>query len=81
MVDALRATFAVVSPYFLYIPLYGSLWGLATASASLDPAACQPHNLDQRVRERGVDRLKYYNGDIHRAQFVLPNNLRRLLGT
>lgn len=81
VVDALRATFAVVSPYFLYIPLYGSLWGLATASASLDPAACQPHNLDQRVRERGVDGLKYYNGDIHRAQFVLPNNLRRLLGT
>lgn len=80
VVDALKATFAVVSPYFLYIPLYGSLWGLATASASLDPAALQPHILDQRARERGVDGLKYYNGDIHRAQFVLPNTLRRLLG-
>lgn len=80
LVDALRAAFAVVRPYFLYIPLYGSLWGMACAADRLDPLSLTETEVDQRIAERGIGPLRYYNGAMHRAQFALPNYLRSLLG-
>ncbi len=75
----LRSVFAVVRPYFLYIPLYGSLWGLASASDSLDPLALDASEVDHRIAERRIGRLQHYNGAVHCAQFALPNHLRDLL--
>lgn len=80
LVSRLRRVFAVVRPYFLYIPLYGSLWGLATASATLDPLSVDAAEIDRRITERGIGNLQHYNGDVHWAQFALPNHLRTLLG-
>lgn len=80
LVQRLRAVFALVRPYFLYIPLYGSLWGLATASATLDPRTIAAAEVDRRIVERGIGALQHYNGEVHRAQFALPNHLRSLLG-
>lgn len=79
LVARLRSVFRCVRPYFLNIPLYGGLWGLATASDSLDPLRLSAAEIDQRLAARGIAHLQYYNGDIHHAQFVLPNNLRQLL--
>lgn len=79
LVRDLRSVFARVTPYFLYIPLYGSLWGMATASDSLQPATLSAENVDQRLAERGIGALQYYNGAMHCAQFALPNYLRQLL--
>jgi len=39
--DNLRRVFKRVTPYFAHIPLYGSTWGFACASDTLDPRA--PH--------------------------------------
>jgi len=75
----LRAVFAHVAPYFLYIPLYGSLWGMAVASDRLDPTAIGESQVDHRLSQRGIDALQYYNGAMHVAQFALPNYLRKLL--
>ncbi len=75
----LRAVFSTVRPYFMYIPLYGSQWGMACASDSLDPVLLTPAEVDTRLAARGIDGLQYYNGDIHRAQFALPNYLRHAL--
>lgn len=80
VVDGLKAVFANVSPYFLYIPLYGSLWGLACASDCHDPRKFAASTIDRRVHERGIGALRYYNGDMHVAQFAQPNYLRALLG-
>lgn len=79
LVLRLRQVFTVVRPYFLYIPLYGSLWGMATASATLDPCALAPADVDRRIAERALGGLQHYNGDVHCAQFALPNYLRELL--
>ncbi len=79
LVQRLRRVFAVVRPYFLYIPLYGSLWGLATAADVLDPLACAADEVDRRLAERRIGALQHYNGAVHRAQFALPNHLRDLL--
>lgn len=79
LVDNLRAAFARVSPYFLYIPLYGSLWGMASASDTLEPAALSAAEVDARIAQRGIGALRHYNGAVHCAQFALPNYLRELL--
>lgn len=80
LVQRLRAVFAVVRPYFLYIPLYGSLWGMASASATLDPAALTAEEVERRIAGRAIGALQHYNGAVHGAQFALPGHLRRLLG-
>lgn len=75
----LRQVFRIVAPYFVHIPLYGSIWGFACASDSLDPRTLEPAEADRRLAARGVGDLQYYNGDTHRAAFALPNYVRRLV--
>ena len=75
----LRQVFARVTPYFVHIPLYGSIWGFAIASDALDPKAVTPEEIDARLGQRGVGDLQYYNGEIHRAVFALPNYVRKLV--
>ena len=76
---SLRQVFRVVAPYFVHIPLYGSTWGFACASDSLDPRSLEPAEADRRLAARGVGDLQYYNGEMHRAVFALPNYVRTLV--
>jgi spermidine synthase len=78
--DNLRQVFRKVAPYFVHIPLYGSIWGFACASDSLDPREIPPDEVERRLAARGVGDLQYYNGEVHRALFALPNYVRRLVG-
>jgi spermidine synthase len=75
----LRARFAVVRCYGLYIPLYGAYWGLAVASDSLDPVALTADQVAGRLRRRDVQGLRYYNEQVHGALFALPGYYRELL--
>jgi spermidine synthase len=75
----LRQVFKRVTPYFVYIPLYGSIWGFACASDTLDPAALTPQEVDKVIAERRLADLQYYNGDTHRAVFALPNYVRKIV--
>lgn len=79
IIHTLRAEFPLVRPYLVYIPLYGTLWGMATASDQTDPAALTEEEAERRIGARGLDRLQYYNGATHRAVFALPNFVRELL--
>ncbi len=75
----LRGVFRRVAAYFVHIPLYGSIWGFACASDALEPAALAPEAVERVLAARGVGDLQYYNGDVHRALFALPNYVRALL--
>jgi spermidine synthase len=75
----LRQVFRIVAPYFVHIPLYGSIWGFACASDSLDPRTLDPVEVERRIAARGVADLQYYNGEVHRAVFALPNYVRALV--
>jgi len=75
----LRAAFAVVVPYLVTVPLYGGLWMMASASATLNPSYLTPLEIDRRIAQRRVGDLQYYNGDVHRASFALPNFVRQLV--
>lgn len=75
----LREVFRVVAPYFVHIPLYGSVWGFACASDALDPRAIGADEADRRIAQRGVGDLQFYNGEMHRAVFAIPNYVRGLI--
>lgn len=75
----LGEVFARVAPYFVHIPLYGSIWGFACASETLDPRAATPEEVERTIARRGVRELQYYNGETHRAVFALPNYVKALL--
>ena len=75
----LSSVFAIVRPLGLYVPLYGAYWGMCCASDTLDPLALEPRVAERRLGERGISDLRYYNGDIHRALFALPNFFRELV--
>lgn len=75
----LHSVFPLVRPCLLYIPLYGSLWGMACASDSLDPLALDAVAVDRILAQRGIIDLQYYNGDTHRAVLAQPNFIRKLL--
>ncbi|MEZ5729918.1 MAG: polyamine aminopropyltransferase [Burkholderiaceae bacterium] len=80
IVEGLRSVFSVVRPMGVYIPLYGTYWGLACASDSLDPLALDCETVEARIVERRLGELQYYNGDTHRALFALPNYYRKVVG-
>jgi spermidine synthase len=75
----LREAFGKVTPYFVHIPLYGSIWGFACASDTLDPREVSPQQVEEVLASRGVGDLQYYNGEVHRAMFALPNYVKALV--
>jgi len=76
----LRQAFPLVTPYLTSIPLYGGMWMMACASATLDPRGLSAGEIDHRIEERGLGKLQYYNGDMHRAALAMPNFVRELVG-
>ena len=76
---SLRAVFPVVRTCLQYVPLYGTLWCLAMASDSTDPALLSEDEVDARIAERGLQDLQLYNGAMHRALLAQPNFVRQLL--
>lgn len=79
LVSSLREVFKVVRPYLVYVPLYGTWWGMAAASDEVDPLAISEQEIDRRIGERGLTDLRYYNGATHRAVMAMPNYVREIL--
>lgn len=77
--DNLRKVFPIAQPYFVHIPIYGSVWGFVCASASLDASAVAPEVIETRLAARGVGDRQYYNGLVHRALFTLPEYIKPLV--
>ena len=77
----LGSVFKVVRPLGLYVPLYGSYWGMAVASDALDPLSLSEDQVAARLEQRRLASLQYYNAQVHRALFALPNFYRDLAGT
>ncbi len=75
---SVRAVFPVFRPYLQYVPLYGTLWCMAMASDSTDPALLTPAEVDARLAERGIADLQLYNGATHQALLAQPNFVRAI---
>jgi spermidine synthase len=76
----LRTSFAVVAPLSAHVPLYGSPWLMAIASDALDAAALFAHDVEERLAERQIEGLRYYDARLHPALFTLPRLLRDTCG-
>ena len=77
--SSLKTVFGIVRPYLVYVPLYGAIWGMATASDKTDPLAFNSENVEGRIKARKLSHLQYYNGDTHQGVFGLPNYVRDIL--
>ncbi len=75
---ALRRVFRQVQPLSVFIPLYGSLWCLAIASDTVNVRGLATESITQRLRERRIGQLRYYNAEMHGALFALPTFVREL---
>ncbi len=75
----LRATFRIVTAWFVHIPMYGATWGFACGSDALDIRKISASEIDRRLAERQVDHRQFYNGAIHHAMQALPEYVRTLL--
>jgi spermidine synthase len=75
---ALRQVFKQVQPLSVFIPLYGSLWCLAIASDSVSVRGLSADAVAQRLRDRRIGALRYYNAEMHGALFALPTFVREL---
>ena len=79
IVASLASEFAIVRPYLQYVPLYGTLWGMAMASDSVDPLLLPAAEVDARLTRHGVRDLKLYDGATHHALLTLPPFVRAQL--
>ena len=70
--DISRQCFEYSAYGMFYVPTYptGNI-GICVGGAGIDPT---------EVRRQAPAGLRYYNEDIHRAAFVLPQFVRELLG-
>ena len=75
---SLRAVFPIFRPYLQYVPLYGTLWCMAMASCSTDPALLSAAEVDTRLAARGIGDLQLYNGATHQALLAQPNFVRAI---
>jgi spermidine synthase len=70
---AIDDLFPVSKMYLSFIPLYpAGMWSMACASKSDDPLS---QDVFERIQD-GIDHikpLKYYNAELHRGSFALPN--------
>lgn len=68
-----KKIFPVVNYYYTLVPTYPSgTIGFSFCSKRYDPV--------KNISDKGITNLKYYNSDIHRAAFVLPNFINEIIG-
>lgn len=80
LLAGLRASFAVVRPLAAYVPLYGSLWLMAIASDTLDPADVDLGTLAARAAQRKIEDLRYYDPRLHEMLLKASLTTRDKLG-
>jgi|SRR5579863_311587 len=74
--QTLKSVFPVVTPYQASVPSFGLPWGFALASKRYDPLELGKKEIDKRISQRISGELRYYDGEVHGAQFVLPKHVR-----
>ena len=66
----LRTSFTHVCTAFIYIQMYATLWSISICSDRTDTGTLSAATVDRTLKRRGINDLKVYNGDIHRAMQI-----------
>ncbi|MCB1202538.1 MAG: polyamine aminopropyltransferase [Leptospiraceae bacterium] len=75
----LKEVFSIVRPMTNYVPFYGTLWGYAFASNSIDPLKIDKSTIQSRIEKFSLPDLQFYNADTHFSLMSLPNWIQKLL--
>lgn len=75
----LQEVFPVVRPYWTFMFSFSLPWGFILASQREDPLKLNQREIQERLRQRGVKKLKFYHSEIHSSSFALPLYLKRAL--
>jgi spermidine synthase len=74
--NTLQSIFPIAVPYATYMPSFGGPWGFCIASRKYDPSRLSPADVDERIAERSLADLKFYDGLTHQGMFSLPRYIR-----
>jgi spermidine synthase len=74
--QTIRTAFPIVVPYQASIPSFGLPWGFILASKSVDPKKITAEQVNKAVSKRVRGELRYYDGELHSGQFMLPKHIR-----
>ncbi len=77
--NTLKKVFPIVTACAVYVPCFGGPWGFCLASNKLDPSKLSREEVDRRIAERSLDRLRFYDGITHQGMFSLPRYVREAL--
>jgi spermidine synthase len=75
----LRSIFPIVRIYQADIPAFGGPWGFCVASMKIDPTKLSAKEIDNRIKERGLNSLRFYDGTAHQGMFTFPKHMRKAL--
>jgi len=79
MHSTLRKIFNNVFSYQAYVPAYDFIWSFIFSSDKINPKELDEKEINKRLEERGIENLKFYDGETHRMMFSLPKHLRKAL--
>jgi spermidine synthase len=72
----LRSIFPIVRIYQADIPSFGGPWGFCVASVRIDPTKLTSKEIDNRIKERCLANLRFYDGTAHQGMFTFPKHMR-----
>ncbi len=75
--NTVKRVFGSVHPYHCFIPSFGCTWGFAMWAD--EASEMTSLDVDERLSERGVSGLAFYDGVTNRSLFCLPKDLRAAL--
>jgi spermidine synthase len=75
----LRASFAAVTPFYLYIPMYATLWSITLCSQTIDASRSTAPAIDRRLSRYGIRDLEVYSGATHVAMQTAFPYITRVL--
>ncbi|RMG04848.1 MAG: polyamine aminopropyltransferase, partial [Nitrospirae bacterium] len=76
--NTIETVFPIVRGYWTSVPSFFVPWGFIFASNERDPLSLDNKELERRVSQISGD-LRFYNPQIHRSVFSLPNYLKTAL--
>ena len=77
--NTLKGVFDIVAVNIADMPCFGGPWGFCIASRRYDPRELSVTEIDNRIRQRSLSSLRFYDGVTHRGMFSLPRYIRDAL--
>ncbi len=76
--NTLRQHFKIVESYGTYIPSFDTKWGFIFASQTDSAIDHDSKEIDNLLKERGIENLRFYDGLTHLALFSITKDIRLL---